>query len=195
MAVMTEVFFSAASSCTPPPSPPSSPPSSPARWTVTCLTRFRTETGSPRLAWVHSSLSFVGEKQYQLNTPILPPKELGCLMAVSQLGGDSISLEAQLDTVSTHRTTRPLLSLHIVDCSTQLTLIFMIWQLHLSVFHNKYQSCKYAQHSREICYIACTHMNTCSLFAVCLSWSLVFCAWIRESRTSSQGAKECLQLC
>ena len=121
--------------------------------------------------------------QYQLNTPILPPKELGCLIAVSQLGGCSISLKVQLDTVST-QSTQPLLSLHILDCSTQLTLIFMIWHLYLSVFHNKYQSCKYAQYSREICYTACTHMNTCSFFAVCLSWSLVFYAWVRESRTS-----------
>ena len=40
----------------------------------------------------------------------------------------------------------------LVDCPTQLTLIFMILHLYLSVFHDKYQSYKYEKHSREICY-------------------------------------------
>ena len=40
----------------------------------------------------------------------------------------------------------------VVDCPTQLTLIFTILYMYLSVvFHNKYQSCKYEKPSRDIC--------------------------------------------
>ena len=41
---------------------------------------------------------------------------------------------------------------HRVDCPTQLTLIFILWYLYLSVvFHDKYESYKYEKYSREIC--------------------------------------------
>ena len=45
---------------------------------------------------------------------------------------------------------------YLVDCPTQLTLIFILWYLYLPVvFHDKYQSYKYERekkYSREICY-------------------------------------------
>ena len=37
------------------------------------------------------------------------------------------------------------------DCFSQLTLIFMILHLYLSVIHDKYQIYKYEKHTREIC--------------------------------------------
>ena len=40
--------------------------------------------------------------------------------------------------------------LNVVDCPTQLTLIFMILYLYLPVvFYDKYQICNYEKHSRE----------------------------------------------
>ena len=36
----------------------------------------------------------------------------------------------------------------LVDCPTQLTLIFILWYLYLSVvFHNQYQSYKYERNA------------------------------------------------
>ena len=50
----------------------------------------------------------------------------------------------------------------------QLTLIFILWYLHLSVaFHDKYQSYKYEKYSRKICYVQCVQ---CAL-SVCVPLS------------------------
>ena len=52
----------------------------------------------------------------------------------------------------------------IVDYPTQLTPIFMILYWYLSVvFHDKYHSCKYEKHSREICLPDPTITSTRSL--------------------------------